>query len=352
LQFPIVLAKATTIHKSRAATLHQGVHARLDATCKEEGQAYVALSRCPQQALCTLEYFTPKSLRFNSTAEWALTKLKAQQADRDGSRLWKQLFEPPESKEFYEARLAEMGTPNWSKMKRDKEKIQDGEQLWLCLQCGQEAPNAKAGIKAHKRKCPAKLEAKANAKAKAKMAKSKGKTKCRSQSTRTDGVAEQNGAAGPQQEPPFFERQEAARCGIHALNNVLGFHCVGVEDMTHAAETFLFENPDLGDNVQDHLAPEGDYSIEVMSMVLRTKAMAEFGQLRWQMDIQRVMTSQDLHGCIGAVQNLNNRHWVALRQVEATFLYCDSLEAGLRQMTEEELDALLAVHPTYALRYI
>ena len=144
----------------------------------------MALSRCPQQALCTLEYFTPKSLRFNSTAEWALTKLKAQQADRDGSRLWKQLFEPPESKEFYEARLAEMGTPNWSKMKRDKEKIQDGEQLWLCLQCGQEAPNAKAGIKAHKRKCPAKLEAKANAKAKAKMAKSKGKTKCRSQSTR------------------------------------------------------------------------------------------------------------------------------------------------------------------------
>ena len=179
LQFPIVLAKATTIHKSQAATLHEGVHARQDATCKEEGQAYAALSRCPQQALCTLEYFTPKSLRFNSTAEWALTKLKAQQADRDGSQLWKQLFEPPESKEFYEARLAEMGTPNWSKMKKDTEKIQDGEELWLCPPCGQGAPNTKAGIKAHKQKCPAKLEAKAKAKAKAQMAKSKGKTKAK-----------------------------------------------------------------------------------------------------------------------------------------------------------------------------
>ena len=61
--------------------------------------------------------------------------------------------------------------------------------------------------------------------------------------------------------------------------------------------------------------------------------------------------AQDQRGCIGAVQNLNNRHWVAIRQVEANFLYCDSLEGGPRQMPEE-LDALLAVHPTYALRYI
>ena len=39
-----------------------------------------------------------------------------------------------------------------------------------------------------------------------------------------------------------------------------------------------------------------------MSMVLRTKAMEAFGQLCWQMDIQRATTAEDLHGCIGAVQ--------------------------------------------------
>ena len=82
-----------------------------------------------------------------------------------------------------------MGTPNWSKMKKDKEKIQDGEELWLCPQCGQGAPNTKAGIKAHKQKCPAKLDAKAKAKAKAQMAKSKGKAKAKpSAGAKTQGA--------------------------------------------------------------------------------------------------------------------------------------------------------------------
>ena len=80
VQLPMVLAKATSIHKSQAATLHDGVHSRVDATCKEEGQAYVALCRAPHRpsaALCTLQFFSPKSLRCNANAEWALTKLKA-----------------------------------------------------------------------------------------------------------------------------------------------------------------------------------------------------------------------------------------------------------------------------------
>ncbi|CAJ1457265.1 unnamed protein product, partial [Effrenium voratum] len=81
-QFPLVLAGATTIHKSQAVTHHCGVHARLDASCKQEGQAYVAMSRCPTQALFTLEYFSPKSLRFNASAEWALATLRCQQAMR------------------------------------------------------------------------------------------------------------------------------------------------------------------------------------------------------------------------------------------------------------------------------
>ena len=67
-QFPLVLAKATTIHKSQAATYHNGVHVRLDRSVNQEGQAYVALSRSPTKELCTLERFDPKSLRFNASA--------------------------------------------------------------------------------------------------------------------------------------------------------------------------------------------------------------------------------------------------------------------------------------------
>ena len=115
---------------------------------------------------------------------------------------------------------------------------------------------------------------------------------------------------------------------------------------------FFFENNELRDNIQDHLEPEGDYSIEIMSMALRTKAMQAFGQLRWEMDIQRAMTVEDLHGCIGAVVNLQGRRWVALRPLAQQFLYMDSLEERPRERSDGEVDALLAAHPTYALRHI
>ena len=121
--------------------------------------------------------------------------------------------------------------------------------------------------------------------------------------------------------------------------------------MPRAAQAFLFENKELGDSIQDHLEPEGGYSIAIMSMVLRTKAMEAFGQLCWQMDIQRAMTTDDLHGCIGAVVNQEGRHWVALRLVAQRFLYLDSMERP-REWSDEEVDALLAAHPTYGLRYI
>ena len=359
LQFPMVLAKATTIHKCQAATLHDGSHSRLDATCKEEGQAYVALSRCPSQALCTLEFFNPKSLRFNANAEWALTKLKAQQAGRDGSHLWKQLFRPPESKEFYEAQLTEMGTPDWSRLRIDKEASEEGERPWHCPHCGEEVPNTQPAIKAHGRKCQAKPKARAKGKSKAKP-----KPKAKAESvTKKRPAEEASGSTPPPKlartnspkynlavEPPYFERQVDLRCGIHALNHVLGFHLLNPEDMARAADAFLFENRELPDNIQDHLAPAGDYSIEVMGMVLRTKAMEEYGQLRWQLGDRRAVTIRDLHGCVGAVANLHGRHWVALKVLEEEVIwYLDSMEGGPRRLTRGQLEDILSSHPTYAV---
>ena len=122
--------------------------------------------------------------------------------------------------------------------------------------------------------------------------------------------------------------------------------------MTHAAEAFLFENRELADNMQDHVAPAGDYSIEVMGMVLRTKAMQDYGRLRWQMADRRAMEISDLHGCVGAIVNLLGRHWVAVRSLEGNFLYLDSLEAHPRPLTSEQLAAILLSHPTYAVNLI
>ena len=66
-QFPLVLAKATTIHKSQAATYYAGVHARLDKHVKQEGQAHVALSWSPTEKLCSLECFDRSSLHSTPT---------------------------------------------------------------------------------------------------------------------------------------------------------------------------------------------------------------------------------------------------------------------------------------------
>ena len=54
-------------------------------------------------------------------------------------------------------------------------------------------------------------------------------------------------------------------------------------------------------------------------MVLRTKAMEAFGQLRWQMEDRRARNIKDLEGCVGAVQLRSGRHWVALRRSRETF---------------------------------
>ena len=255
-----------------------------------------------------------------------------------------------------------MRSPDWSRLQEEREEGQD-ELPWQCPDCGQEMPDTKAAKKQHRRTCPAKPAPKAKAKAKAQgrsqgrqprpkgKSQAHGKTQGEANANRANAkprpllaatiaskrpatdnsapalaapaakLARKNGPEGDQIQAadvgsPFFERQEQLRCGLHALNNALGSHYFDAVDMPRAAQAFLFENNELRDNIQDHLEPEGDYSIEIMSMALRTKAMQAFGQLRWEMDIQHAMTVEDLHGCIGAVVNLQGRHWVALRPLD------------------------------------
>ena len=99
--------RPTSIHKSQAATLHDESHSCLDATCKEEGQASVALSRAPHRPC----------------ASWPFTKGAA------GRESMAAAFpiRPPENKDFYEQRLKEMGTPDCSRLKTDREDNDGGE---------------------------------------------------------------------------------------------------------------------------------------------------------------------------------------------------------------------------------
>ena len=127
--------------------------------------------------------------------------------------------------------------------------------------------------------------------------------------------------------------------------------CCSAEDMQHAAMTFLVENPDLEDDLSMHTTQDGEYSIEILITALRTTAMQRYDRVCWGMRDHRAMSAADLEGCLGAVQNLNGRHWVALRRSGHTFLYLDSLsrEAHPRRLSAEETEATMRAHPTYAV---
>eukprot|EP00439_Symbiodinium_sp_Y106_P009273 s11601_g1.t1 len=69
--------------------------------------------------------------------------------------------------------------------------------------------------------------------------------------------------------------------------------------------------------------------------------MARYGRVLWSMRHHRAMCVADLEGCLGAVQNHQGRHWVALRCSGQSFLYMDSLsrDAHPKRLSAEEADA-------------
>ena len=143
------------------------------------------------------------------------------------------------------------------------------------------------------------------------------------------------------------------RCGIHALNNALGARHFQVSDLEQAVAAFLEENWELGDDANLHMGPGGDYSIEVLLMAVRTKAMQAFDRLCWEMSDRRALRIEDLHECLGAIQNRNGRHWVALKRWgDSQFVYLDSLKDGPTLLSHTELEQSLQQHPTYPIRAI
>ena len=376
-QFPLVLAKACTIHKSQAATYHAGVHAQLDKHCKQEGQAYVALSRSPTQDLCTLEKFDKDSLKFNVHADWALTTLKLKQAKSNGPRkealqhLWQEAIRPDKTASFYELKLGHMEPPNWKQYVDDqrakgapeKEAVEGG--TLTCPRCGWTAPDA-AAYKKHK--CPSKAKAAPKAKGKAKAkAQAKAKAKADSKGPTAKAAPKANVerkrfslCLGPAAEPAgkkartqpnsreapcfFFQQQEAAHCGMHALNNALGSAVFSPASMEAAVANYMQEMDGIDYAVEEHIGPGGWYSAQVLYTALFAQGLA------LDMD-NRVLNQQQAHGASTFIQNWRNRHWVAYRWGPDGHIYLlDSMARGPKQITDEEFSASLLLHPTYAVR--
>ena len=121
----------------------------------------------------------------------------------------------------------------------------------------------------------------------------------------------------------YFERQEAAKCGMHALNNAIGFMFCTAKDLAHACDAYLQDNPyELrGANA----APTGWYSSEVMAKALQS-TVAWKCALRWGLQPLHVdPTVLQAEHVVGAVVNLRaKQHWVAIRYWEAEYWLLDS----------------------------
>ena len=145
------------------------------------------------------------------------------------------------------------------------------------------------------------------------------------------------------------------RCGLHALNNALGGEVVFTpECMSLACDVVVDESlvPDDNGMLSDpqerhqHEHANGWYSSAVLSMALRRTLHFELGlglQLRHNMNILRA------DHVVGAVVNVRNQHWLALKRVGGAIWLLDSLSLPA-VLSDHEFEDLVRLHPhAYAI---
>ena len=139
----------------------------------------------------------------------------------------------------------------------------------------------------------------------------------------------------------FFERQRAAHCGMHALNNAVGWAWQTEEDMQFALDNYLHTMRFEG--VQEIRAKNGTssgwYSSEVLCHAVQTTSMRKADRLEYEMKLEPLHTNPAwIRECIGAVVNIEDIHWVALRyDGEAIWLF-DSQESEPQALTSKEYE--------------
>eukprot|EP00435_Cladocopium_sp_Y103_P033302 s1242_g8.t1 len=279
--------------------------------------------------------------------------------------------------------LAHMERPNWKQYQEEQrakeapKEDEEGDTL-TCPRCGWVAKDA-AAYKKHK--CPAKqrapkAKAQGKAKAKSKQApKPKAKAKAKDgKGPTTEGPSEAPAPSTktarrgldppppssppplpPPAEPPtpdlepaapcfFFQQQQAAHCGMHALNNALGKALFTPSAMKTAAQIYLQEMQGLDDDRGEHIRAGGWYSVQV----LYTAVFAKGFTLDFHAPVQ---TWDEALQEAALIQNWNNHHWVAYRWGSDGAIYrLDSMEPGPSRVSEAEFVACMASHWTYAIQ--
>jgi hypothetical protein len=146
----------------------------------------------------------------------------------------------------------------------------------------------------------------------------------------------------------YFERQVRAECGRIALNNALGGPHHTVEDMTRAVDEYLRASLQEGfpEVRAQHEKPTGWYSSEVLAQALTTTAMFRSGRVTCVMPLEPLRAAPtSLCTAIGAVVNIDNLHWVALRYVDEQVWLLDSQNSRPVPYTWQNYLCFIRVHP-------
>ena len=103
-----------------------------------------------------------------------------------------------------------------------------------------------------------------------------------------------------------------ARCGMHALNNVVGEHIFTPEHLAAAVHIFLEENPGLHDTPSDHIGGGGWYSAEVLATALQSVALEKYDQVVWDMPLLPISDAAQVVATVGVLQHRPGppAHWI------------------------------------------
>lgn len=141
-----------------------------------------------------------------------------------------------------------------------------------------------------------------------------------------------------------FERQRGAHCGMHALNNAVGCSWQTIEDMQRACDDYLASSRHEGmlEIRAEHAKPSGWYSIEVMCHAMNTTSMRVAGKVEFALSLEPLHVNPNaLRTSVGAVVNIKNRHWVALKRDGEQVWLLDSQEPMPSRLTEAEYKVLI-----------
>ena len=144
-----------------------------------------------------------------------------------------------------------------------------------------------------------------------------------------------------------FERQRGAHCGMHALNNAVGRSWQTVEDMRLACDDYLASSRREGmpEIRTEHAKPSGWYSIEVMCHAMNATSMRVAGKVEFTLSLEPLHVNPSaLRTSVGAVVNIQGRHWVALRKVAEQVWLLDSQEPQPVPLTDAAYKAFVFRH--------